>query len=223
MKDQLFVVARIFHIAGGTLGLVFSIAALSVAKGSRIHKFFGKIFFWSMVSASLASFVLSVLHENQFLFIIGVFTLYLILSGRRMLRLKQIDALHKASNWDWLLSIAMGLFAVGFVVMGIRMIVLGRMFGIVPLVFGLGSLSAVREDIQYFRGLQPKKMFWYYQHMTRMIGGTIATYTAFLVVNNTMLPDLVVWLGPAFIGSILISFWRRKKQIEFEGVGKISE
>ena len=45
-----------------------------------------------------------------------------------------------------------------------------------------------------------------YRHIGRMGGAYIATCTAFIVVNFTFLPDILLWLGPTFIGSPLIAY-----------------
>jgi hypothetical protein len=40
-----------------------------------------------------------------------------------------------------------------------------------------------------------------------MIGAYIASITAFLVVNNTILPSLVAWLAPGVLLTPLIFYW----------------
>ena len=40
-----------------------------------------------------------------------------------------------------------------------------------------------------------------------MVGTYIASITAFLVVNNTILPGLVVWLAPGVLLTPLIFYW----------------
>jgi uncharacterized membrane protein len=75
--EALFKIILYIHIAGGTLGLVFSIVAMSVKKGGYYHRLFGKIFAYGMVGAGASSILLSILHPNTFLGAIGVFSLYL--------------------------------------------------------------------------------------------------------------------------------------------------
>ncbi|MEO0581873.1 MAG: hypothetical protein AAF135_06610, partial [Bacteroidota bacterium] len=56
------------------------------------------------------------------------------------------------------------------------------------------------------------RIFWLYQHISRMCGALIAAYTAFLVVNGEALglPPLVAWLFPSVVGSLIPSYWIRK-------------
>ncbi len=46
-------------------------------------------------------------------------------------------------------------------------------------------------------------------HLGNMMGAYIASFTAFLVVNE-VLPPLVGWLGPTVLGSFYIAYWNIK-------------
>jgi cytochrome c-type biogenesis protein CcmH/NrfF len=54
------------------------------------------------------------------------------------------------------------------------------------------------------------KEIWMPNHITRMMGAMIASYTAFLVVNIKMKPDWVLWVLPTLVGSVLISYFLKK-------------
>jgi hypothetical protein len=73
-------------------------------------------------------------------------------------------------------------------------------------------LALSSGDIQYFRGKIIDKKYWIKTHLTKMMGSNIAAFTAFLVVNNKILPDIVAWLLPTAIGTFLIIKWRRAKK-----------
>ena len=45
------------------------------------------------------------------------------------------------------------------------------------------------------------------RHLSRMLGGSIATITVAVVVNLTFLPMLVLWLGPSVLISAIIFWW----------------
>ena len=79
-------------------------------------------------------------------------------------------------------------------------------FGFVALAFGGIGIALVLRTIQRFikRPTDPKD--WLYRHVTGMLAGYIATVTAFLAVNLTFLPSLVVWLAPTVIGSAIITW-----------------
>ena len=78
------------HAFFGGLGLVTGIGSIIVKKGSKPHKKMGKLFSIGMIISSLISMPISWLpnHENIFLFLIGLFTIYLVISGNQILTFK---------------------------------------------------------------------------------------------------------------------------------------
>ena len=205
----LFNILLYAHIAAGSLGLLASVLVIALPKGNNQHRKLGNVFYVAMTANALLSLVLAVLHLEYFLFIVGIFTLYLVLSGKRILSLKIIDDTHQPIAFDWFLCGAMVLFGALFIGFGLYNVLYGNYFGTVFLVFGAISLSLVRQDILYFRGRIMRPNFWLTAHLTKMVAATIAAFTAFLVVNNTILPGVVAWLLPTVIGSALIAKWRR--------------
>ena len=164
-----------------------------------------------MLIAALVSFPLSYLHPNYFLFIVGVFTSYMLLTGKRYLNKKRITDVKKI---DWALTITMLLFGIAFIVFGIYKLTVSNTFGIVFLVFGSISIFFVWQDNGNFRGNSRYQNYWLTTHIQRMIGSYIATVTAFLVVNNKILPDTVAWLLPTFLLVPLIIKWMIKYNIK---------
>jgi uncharacterized membrane protein len=202
------------HIAGGFSGLLSGTIAIAAKKGSKPHKIAGKIFFWGMLGASIAALVLSNLpsHENIFLFAVGGFTLYMICSGYRIVFLKrQFKTSAPAfSLMDYLISLfgfGFGLFLVYLAAVNIFK---GNNFGLVPGVFGLICLNYARMDFKMLFQKKSLKEIWMPNHITRMMGAMIASYTAFLVVNVKMQPAWVLWLLPTLIGSGLITYYLRR-------------
>ena len=48
------------------------------------------------------------------------------------------------------------------------------------------------------------------RHLTMMLAGSIATITAFVVVNFTFKPAFVLWLAPTLVITPLIVVWNKK-------------
>ncbi len=211
---SLFSVLLILHIAGGTAGLISGTLAASVKKGGKLHKASGLVFFWGMFIASLAAFVLSNLpgHENIFLFAVGGFTIFMISSGYRIVHLKR--AARQNEKPFKLIDYAILFFGFSFgfalIYMGIRAIIGGNNFGIVPIVFGLICINFARHDYGMLFGKLTVQSVWMRSHIVRMMGAMIASYTAFLVVNVPFQPNWVLWLTPTVIGSMLITYFVRK-------------
>jgi len=211
---SLFQILITIHVAGGTAGLISGTVSAASKKGSFLHKLSGKIFFWGMFSASIAALIISNLpqHENLFLFAVGGFTLYMICSGYRIVHLKRL-AKDSVKPFDWM-DYGLSFFGLGFgcylLYLGISQITNGQNFGIVPVVFGLICVNYARLDYQFLKGNESVKAIWMSNHIIRMMGAMIASYTAFLVVNVRMEPSWVLWLLPTIIGSGLITYFMRK-------------
>ena len=75
--QTLFQIFLVLHITGGAVGLLSGTINIIRKKGDKKHKLIGKFFLYGMLLAGFSALVLSVLHPNYFLFIVGVFTLYI--------------------------------------------------------------------------------------------------------------------------------------------------
>lgn len=212
--DALFKTFLILHIVAGTIGLITGTINIIAKKGGKRHRIVGSLFLYSMLTVSLSAFVLSVLHPNYFLFIVGVFTLYMVSSGTRYLHLKNLSKGQKPATTDWLLTYFMLFFGVLFILFGIYHLVNKNSFGIVFIVFGIIGLRLVQADFRNFRGKANVINVWLTAHIQRMMGAYVAALTAFLVVNNTLIPGYIAWLLPTVIMLPLIVMWVRKYKVK---------
>jgi uncharacterized membrane protein len=202
---DLFKPLLIIHIIGGSLSLVLGTVVLMIKKGTARHKLLGRIFYYAMLIAAIVSMPMSYLHPNYFLFIIGVFTSFMLLSGRRYMVNKG-----KPEWQDWLLTSLMLVLAMAFIGFGGYHMIRGDSFGLVFLVFGSVSLLFVYHDWTNFTGRSKISNYYLTTHLQRMLGSYIASVTAFLVVNNTILPPMIAWLLPTAAVTPLIVTWSRK-------------
>ena len=211
---SLFNILIILHIAGGTIGLICGTTAVAVIKGKKAHLLNGKIYSISMISAAISALIISNLpgHKNIFLFAVGGFTFYMVTTGYRIVWLKRnAGKMEKPfAALDYGLSLFGLLFGMFLVYLSIKSIIGGEMFGIVPGVFGLVCINYARMDYHLFSGNKQVKNVWMLNHITRMMGALIASYTAFLVVNVQINMQWILWLLPAAIGSALISYFIKK-------------
>ncbi len=204
----------ILHIIGGGVGLISGNLNLILKKGSKIHKLIGHFFFYGMLVAGSSALLLSFIKSNHFLFIVGVFTLYMVITGKRYIYLKMLGANQKPVLFDWMISLAMSVAALVFLVLGIMMLLAQNNFGIVLIVFGIISLGFVRRDFMNYRGKMNDKNYWLLMHLQRMTGAYIASATAFLVVNAKYIPfefpAFVFWLLSTAVLTPLIIIWSKK-------------
>lgn len=207
-----FKIFLIVHIAGGSIGLLTGLLNIIQKKGGKKHKLIGRFFYFSMLVAGLSSLVLSYLKQNYFLFMVGLFTLYMVVSGQRYLMHKEIET--KGINIiDWAISLIMLLSGLLFIGLGTWSIVKSNLFGLVFVTFGSLGLLFVAQDFLNFTKKNSIKNYWIVGHLQRMTGAFIAAMTAFLVVNAQYFPDFipgfVYWLLPTIVLTPLIIKWSK--------------
>ncbi len=175
--ELVFQIILIIHIISGSLGLLTGTINILQKKGVKRHRQIGRLFVFFMITAGISSIILAILHPNNFLLIVGIFTIYLVGTGDRYMRLRLLGKGQKPAFTDWFLS------GICFIVWGAYMIYYSNNFGIVLVVFGLIGLSNVKNDFKNYAGRSKKKKYWMLAHIWRMMGGYTASLTAFIVVN----------------------------------------
>lgn len=193
------------HVITGTLAMIAGTVAMLTRKGGNLHKKSGLVFFYSLLISDVISLFVAMMpeHENPFLFCIGVFTLYLIVGGYLALRYKQktVDL-----KWDKLLSATMLMTGIGMIFYPI--IRLGN-FNVVLGVFGIiGIIMSIVDFLRYRNKVKLREKYLQL-HLSKMIGGFIASVTAFIVANG-VLSGLIGWLSPTAIGGFIITYWTIK-------------
>jgi uncharacterized membrane protein len=202
---MLFKIILVLHIIAGSIGLILGTYVLIRKKGDKVHKQLGKIFSIAMVATGFSAFALSYINTNVFLFIVGVFTIYLTISGNRMLYLKNILKGQKPQIIDYSITVLMLIASITFLYLGILNVVKGNYFGLVLILFGAISLGLCYKDYLIYSNKNKDKLFWLKNHIGRMAGSYIAALTAFIVVNNTFVPPVLAWSLPGIIGTIFIT------------------
>lgn len=215
--NHLFHVLLYLHIAGGMTGLVTGLFNVSGKKGSRMHKKVGKIYVAGMFIATLCGIILAFMKNNNFLFLIGIFSFYLAFTGYRSLKNKSDNP--TLVKWpDVLVAFITLVFSVWMVVSAfIYVNPLRFHFNPVQFVFGCAGLVFSLGDLLWFFGKRKfkfGKFQWMFTHIGRMVGSYISAVTAFLVVNINFLPALVIWLGPSVLGSFVIAYNIRKYRLK---------
>jgi hypothetical protein len=193
------------HAAFGGLALLSGFISMVVKKGKIVHKKSGLLFFYSMMLSGIIAMFVALLpnHESPFLFAVGVFSLYFILTGKRALNFK----IEKPNlKIDKLISKIM-------IFTGILMILLPIIFtksiNIVLVVFAIIGIIFSIKDLLLFKKPEQLKKGWLKLHLGKMIGGYISASTAFVVVNQYF-PSFYGWFIPGIIGSFFITYWMRK-------------
>lgn len=195
----------IIHAVLGFTALLSGAIALSVKKGGNIHRRSGRVFFYSMLISGLIALLVSNSpgHENMFLFCIGIFSLYFLLSAYSILRFRKAS---DSLTYDWILAIVSLL--TGTIMIFYPILLEGRL-NIVLLVFGIIGLIFGTRDLLSFRNKEHLVKNRIRLHLGKMIGAYIAATTAFFVVN-ALLPGVWGWFLPGIVGGTFIAYYLRK-------------
>ncbi|MEY7850356.1 hypothetical protein AB7C87_14290 [Natrarchaeobius sp. A-rgal3] len=197
------------HVLAGVLALAAGLAAIVTRKGGRRHNVAGRAYALSMVVVVVTAVPLAVWTENWFLLAIAVFSGYLVFGGYRVIARRRtgLTALTPVDYSGHGSMVAVGGLMVAF---GGWQMITGPP-GLAPAlaVFGaIGAGFAVLTLLE-FRSPPAERTPWIDWHVGFMGGAYIATVTATITVNLTMVPPLVRWLGPTAVGVPLIVYATR--------------
>ncbi len=207
---ELFIdICLYLHIASGMLSLIVAPIAMVVKKGGKQHRLWGKTYFWGMSLVTLTAIIIAMYRPIPFLLMLAIFSFYSIARGYRVLYQKQLASGQKVAIIDWIITAVATLFNIGLVVWGIINITPHNQVGYLGIVFGAIGIFTVAGDWKLYIKRPTDKNFWLYNHIGAMIGGYIATVSAFSAVNFHFLPGLVQWLWPTVLGVPLIVVWIR--------------
>ncbi len=208
--EQFIKIMIYVHAFFGGLGLLSGLTAILVKKGSVPHKKMGKVFSISMIVSSLISIPIAWMpnHENIFLFLIGLFTIYLVVSGNQILTFKSAKKLK--ANWtDKLISGSMLVVSFVMLIWGVLLLIFGKNAGYLFLFFSAFGFSLTIRDFRFYSSLLINRKLWLSNHIGKMIGAFIASVTAFFVAGMGF-DTIVAWMLPSVLGTVYIVFWRRK-------------
>ena len=194
-----------FHALFGAIALVSGFISLLSQKGKKTHKKLGKLFYYTMLLSAISALIISVLpqHQSPFLFSIGIFSSYFVLTGYRALRFKKSDVNLKNDK------IISGIMMITGLIMILYNPIVHQTINIVLTAFGLVGLIFSSRDLILFKNKTRLKSVWLKLHLGKMLGGYISATTAFVVVNE-FFPSFYGWFIPGTIGAFFIVYWMKK-------------
>ena len=191
------------HIGAGSVALLTALVAVVTAKGRQYHILSGRVYAASMALVFLTAVPLALLGADIFLLLIAFFSIYLVFAGWRFARNRR----GVAHPVDWT---ATGIMAITGLGMGGYAIVLagsGNSQWVTMSVFAAIAVALGVADGLYHRLRRAGGQRRIGRHLTNMLAGTIATFTAVLVVNVETNPPWIAWLLPTVLITPLIVWW----------------
>ncbi|MGZ4034732.1 MAG: DUF2306 domain-containing protein [Bacteroidia bacterium] len=206
--ETIYPIIRIIHILAGAIALVTGLIAMLTLKGGKLHRFNGKLYFWSMGIIFVSSIYMALFKSMIFFVLIALFSFQAAFNGYRILYLKKLNQGQKAGAIDYIALFVGALAAIAMLYLGVINTIQSNQSGIILLVFGAFYTLGIWNEYQKFRKAPAEKMFWMYKHIGQMGGAYIATVTAFLVNNYRMfpfIPPVILWLMPTAVGVVFIT------------------
>lgn len=209
------------HILVGTISLITGFIAITSAKGKTWHRQSGKIYFYAMTGVFITGIIVAGFRRNTFLFLIAFLSYYSVFSGVRSLKLKRIHKGQRPKWFDWFAGILNGVVNLVFIAYG-TYLGLSRGFtsggALLSIGFGLGGLLISYTNLSPFLKRPDKPYHWYQSHIGNMMGGYIATLTAFLstiVTRFDLMNSYLAFALPSLIGIPVLLYWQKRTEKKF--------
>ena len=205
---MIFPILLIIHIIAGTITLISAAVAIAsklLDTAHTTHIWSGRFFLVGMGGIFITALGMASLRFNPPMLFISIFSFYFAWMGWRHAKNRRGQAFLADQIFTGLMSLLfIGMIAYG----GYASFVLAQPFGYVIIIFGVIGILNGWQDFNYARqgGLKGKSRVA--EHLSRMLGGTIAAITAFFVVN--LPPSIFVWLLPTAVLTPIIVIWSRK-------------
>ncbi len=206
------------HIVAGVVALLaFWVAALS-RKGSRPHRFAGRVHLLAILMVVLTALPLTLVALLRGNLVTAAFLSFLVvlvshnsLVAWRAVRLKR--------NFDRFINLTYRVGALLTGLAGLGVIVLGAIHGsVILLAFGAVGPLAAFGSVRMIRDPAPPANWWLREHLGAMIGNGIAVHIAFLQIGlgrwlrgldyNVIIQ--LSWLLPLFAG-VVAGLWMSRK------------
>jgi hypothetical protein len=217
--ERAITIAIYCHAFFGGIGLITGIGSMSVTKGGKLHKRMGRIFTYTMLISCLIIIPVSFMpnHKSLFLFLISIFTIFMVLFGNRATTFKSKKKV-KAVLTDTVLNHAMALFSLFMIGYGITGFLTTTGNFTLFIFFGGLGLFLVFRNIQLYRKFKELKVAWILNHISHMMGAMIASVTAFIVAGLKFY-TITAWVLPSVMGTVYIIYWRLRVKGKFKKAG----
>ncbi len=191
------------HVIAGGGAFLLAPVALVTSKGGRAHRWWGKVYFWSMAAVACTALVMALYRPVLFLALVAIFSFYTAFAAVRVLEQKTAwKGERVARTLDWSAALICFSASVVLTLLGATRPEAVQNLGIPAIVFGAIGMRVSGGAMWRFVHPPMDKMFWWYRHLQGMIGSYIAAWTAFCVVTIGPLVHGAwwLWLLPVSIG-----------------------
>jgi len=208
--DNLIPLTLALHIACGFALVAIGLIPILTRKGSRLHRWSGRVFVVLMSLLLAAAWVMTALHFNAYFAALSATATMTLFSGFRVLGRKRpdIDPTQRAKPLDWAVTLAL----VGIGVWVLVLVLTGK----------TGNKAAVSAALVYaaftyggwdlWRFARPTDWpfsanLWTYEHLVKMLSAYGAVLSAFSGNFLTFLPAPWSQLWPTLLFQPMAAIW----------------
>jgi uncharacterized membrane protein len=210
MTSSLFSPALAVHVACGFLLVLVGLLPILTRKGSKPHRWSGRVFAGLMSVLLAAAWVMTALHFNAYFAALSATATMTVFSGARVLKRKRpdLDPRQRATALDW--GVTLAVLAVGAWIL--VLVVQGR----------TGDKTAVSAALVYacftyggwdlWRFCRPTDWpfspnLWTYEHLVKMLSAYGAVLSAFSGNFLTFMPTPWSQLWPTLLFQPMALIW----------------
>jgi hypothetical protein len=171
-----------------------------------------------MAMVAVTAMVMTIYRPILFLALVAIFSFYSAFAGYRVLGQKAAYKGEKtATALDWFAAAFTFVTSAVLASLGALKPALVQNLGIPAIVFGCIGMWIAGATAWAFTHRPKEKMFWWYAHLSGMLGSYIAAWTAFSVVTIGPLLHGAwwIWIVPTGIGVPAIAMTRAYYQKKF--------
>ena len=197
------------HILAGFISLGVAYILLFIKKGNKRHKKLGMIYVYGMTTIFVTAIPLSLLREfNPFLFVIAIFSFYLAFSGYRQGR----DRNGAREQIDKTLGVFITATSILFYTLAVNAYLIEDSMWITSIIFGTLALVFGINDFRRMKIVERPNFYDRTNlHLNLMLGGSIATTTAFIVTIDPFSILWLNWVAPTIVGTPIIIYFSRRE------------
>ena len=206
----IFSPALALHVASGFLAVAAGLAPILSRKGSRLHRWSGRVFAALMTTLLAAAWLMTALRFNAYFAALSATATVTLFSGLRVLGRKRpdLDPAQRARPLDW--GVTLAVVAVGAWVL--VLLVQGRAGGQVAVSAALVYAAFLYGGWDLWRFFRPtawpfSPRLWTYEHLVKMLSAYGAVLSAFSGNFLTALPTPWSQLWPTLLLQPLAIAW----------------
>ena len=211
MWDPYDPISYFLHVGFGFLAVAGAITALSVRKGSPLHKKGGWVFAVPMVVAAVTALIFEVEFDQPrpLVVIMSAATLYLLATGILSIR-NQLPIAPIAEKILVVVPLALFLISIVFLVRNIQSVALANIPG--PTLYAGVFLALVIGDVRLMRSRAVERSYWVRRHLFRMLlAFAFAIRALFAIGIETGLPFEFVVTAPLVLALAATWYFSRRQ------------